>query len=267
MSSVVIKDEPVGPGDAEGNPPEGHADNSPSARPEHIPEKFWDAEKGEPRYEDLAKSYTELEKKLGQQGTPEEKPEVKPEDPAKDAEGETVANILEANGLNPERFTVEISTNGELSEESYQELASKGFPREMVDQYLAGAGLLSEANNVLQEAQLNEVYDVVGGEESYGVLRDWAAQNVEKGSLSTYNDMVNSGNVAQAKAAVTWLKSMYTEANGSEPKLVSGQTNAASSAEPFRSTAQVTQAMRDPRYQTDPAYREEVYKRLAASKM
>ncbi len=35
-------------------------------RPAHIPVKFWDAEKREPRYEDLAKSYTELEKKIGQ---------------------------------------------------------------------------------------------------------------------------------------------------------------------------------------------------------
>jgi hypothetical protein len=37
----------------------------PVARPEHIPEKFWDAGKGEPRTEALARSYAELEKKLG----------------------------------------------------------------------------------------------------------------------------------------------------------------------------------------------------------
>lgn len=35
-------------------------------RPDHIPEKFWDAEKGEVRAEALAKSYTELERKQGQ---------------------------------------------------------------------------------------------------------------------------------------------------------------------------------------------------------
>lgn len=32
------------------------------ARPDFIPEKFWDAEKGAPRLEDMAKSYSELER-------------------------------------------------------------------------------------------------------------------------------------------------------------------------------------------------------------
>ena len=36
-----------------------------AARPEFIPEKFWDAGTGAPRVEDLAKSYTALESKLG----------------------------------------------------------------------------------------------------------------------------------------------------------------------------------------------------------
>lgn len=34
-------------------------------RPDHIPEKFWDPEKGEPRLEAMAKAYQDLEKKLG----------------------------------------------------------------------------------------------------------------------------------------------------------------------------------------------------------
>ena len=33
-----------------------------SARPEHIPEKFWNAETGETNIDDLAKSYNNLEK-------------------------------------------------------------------------------------------------------------------------------------------------------------------------------------------------------------
>jgi hypothetical protein len=35
---------------------------SAAQRPEHVPEKFWDAEKGVPKVEDLAKGYTELER-------------------------------------------------------------------------------------------------------------------------------------------------------------------------------------------------------------
>lgn len=264
MSTVVIKEEPVGPGGPDGSPPPNLADNSSPSRPEHIPEKFWDAEKGEVRYDDLAKSYAELEKKLGQR---QAQPEQKPADPQPEAEkqAQEVSNILEANGLDPQRFTVEIQQNGSLSEESYAELEAKGFPRAMVDQYLAGAGLMQEAAEVLSQAQLAEVYGVVGGEDSFKSIATWAAQNVDAKSLETYNQMVNSGNVAQAKAALTWIKSMYTEANGSEPNLLNGDTGDGEAVEPFRSTAQLTAAMRDPRYRTDPAYRAEVVKRLAKS--
>ena len=37
----------------------------PPERPEHIPEKFWDAEAGQPRLDDMAKSYAGLESLLG----------------------------------------------------------------------------------------------------------------------------------------------------------------------------------------------------------
>lgn len=264
MSTVVIKEEPVGPGGADGSAPAGLADNSSAAqRPDHIPEKFWDAEKGTVRYDDLAKSYVELEKKLGQ---PKDAPAAETEEAAQDeAQAQQVANILEANGLDPERFTVEIQQNGSLSEESYAELEAKGFPRQMVDQYLAGAGLMSEYAEVLTEQQLADIYTVTGGEDNFRAMQDWAAVNVDEKSLATYNEMVNSGNPAQAKAAVTWIKSMYTDANGQEPSLRTGTAGPGPSAEPFGSTAQLKAAMSDARYRSDPAYRAEVIKRLSVS--
>jgi len=245
---------------------EAPVDNSPSGRPEHIPEKFWDADKGEANYEALAKSYSELEKKLGapRQEEPQAEPTNEPT-AEQQAEAAQVSNILQANGLDPERFTVEIQQNGQLSDESYAELAGKGFPKEMVDQYLAGAGLISEYTEVLTQAQLSEVYEATGGEDGFNAMSQWAAQNVDEKNLQTYNEMVNSGNVAQAKAAVTWLKTMYVEANGNEPSLVNGDTFGRTAVEPFRSNAQLTAAMRDPRYHNDPAYRAEVYERLRVS--
>lgn len=49
-------------------PEDGESDDDPDKpkpeageRPEHIPEKFWDAEKGEPKLEDMAKAYSTLE--------------------------------------------------------------------------------------------------------------------------------------------------------------------------------------------------------------
>lgn len=56
-------DEPSGGAGGEGEGGDGAVPSSSSPeRPDYIPEKFWDAEKGEVRIDGLAKSYTELEK-------------------------------------------------------------------------------------------------------------------------------------------------------------------------------------------------------------
>lgn len=46
-------------------PPAGPAGTAPPGRPGDVPEKFWDADKGELRADALIKSYGELERKLG----------------------------------------------------------------------------------------------------------------------------------------------------------------------------------------------------------
>lgn len=57
--------------------PEGGEGDAPkvSDRPEYVPDKFWDAEKGEMRVEDVFKSYSELEKKLTEAGKQNQAPE------------------------------------------------------------------------------------------------------------------------------------------------------------------------------------------------
>lgn len=260
MSSITITEEPTGP--------DAPVDNSIPPKPEYVPDKFYDAKTGEVRYEDLAKSYAELEKKLGQPRKPEEPPTTEATD--EQPSDEEVANILTANGLNPQAFTVELEQNGKLSEESYTQLASKGFSREMVDTYIAGlqsSHIANEAGEVLAQRDLEEVYGSVGGKETFTAIAQWAAINVSQQELDTYNEMVNSGNKTQAIAAVHWIKSMYENANGREPSLLHGDGSKAGTVEPFRSNAQVVEAMSNPRYKSDPAYRDEVAKRLAASKI
>ncbi|CLP71539.1 Uncharacterised protein [Mycobacterium tuberculosis] len=63
--------------------------------------------------------------------------------------------------------------------------------------------------------------------------------------------------------AILGLKARYDAANGSEPTLLGG--NAKASEDVFRSTAELTAAMKDPRYKKDPAYREDVKQKLARS--
>ena len=80
-SGMINKDDILGkkeddPGDDEKPKDEKPGDDKPAERPDYIAEKFWDAEKGEPRLESMAKAYSDLEKKLGQgAGKPPKSPE------------------------------------------------------------------------------------------------------------------------------------------------------------------------------------------------
>jgi hypothetical protein len=64
---LIDKDKIMGKGEGDKDPdPDADKDKGKKAeRPEHIPEKFWDPEKGEIRHEAMAKAYQDLEKKLG----------------------------------------------------------------------------------------------------------------------------------------------------------------------------------------------------------
>ena len=66
------------------------------------------------------------------------------------------------------------------------------------------------------------------------------------------------------KLAVEGLRSKYQAAEGSDPALIAGQS-APSSGGNYSSWAEVTQAMRDPRYKSDPAYRQSVTSKLERS--
>jgi hypothetical protein len=57
------------------------------------------------------------------------------------------------------------------------------------------------------------------------------------------------------------MQSKYNEANGYEGRMLQGKAPS-SSGEVFRSQAELVAAMGDPRYENDPAYRQDVISKL-----
>jgi cobalamin biosynthesis protein CobT len=222
-------------------------ENVSQSRPDGLPEKFKSVE-------DLAKSYTELEKKLG---TQEKSVDEKPAETKNDLE--IAEKAVETAGLDMDVLAKEYADNGALDEKSYQALEKAGISKQYVDQFIAG-------QNALAEQQGNEVKSIAGGDESYNEMVNWASNNFNEAEKTAYNNAVNSKDMEVIKLAVTGLKARYEQANGKEPSLVQGK--ATSTAEPsFQSWAQVTQAMADPRYAKDPAYQAEVKNKLANSNL
>ncbi len=204
-------------------------------RPEWLPEKFQSPE-------DLAKAYSELEKK----GSTSKK-DSKEEAPAETSEMSTAI----------EAATAEFMEGGALSDKTFESLEQAGLPRDLVEAYMAGQGALAEG-------QVAQVKESVGGEGNYEAMAEWAAENLDAEDLNAYNEVVENGTVDQARMAVRGLFAQFQSAGGKAPTLMQGTTQG-SGVKPFGSAAQVTEAMRDSRYKNDPAYRHTVEQRLAVT--
>ena len=232
---------------------------STQSKPEGLPEKFNSVE-------DLAKSYAELEKKLGGQSQ-ETKEEVDPVAKAQPkTETKTDNNKLDIAekavsdaGLDMSSLQQEYSEKGELDAKSYEALEKVGITKQYVDNYIAG-------QEAIANQQATEIKQTVGGEETYQEMVDWASKNMTEGEKQAYNKAVNSGDMDTVKLAVNALKGQYERANGVEPNLVEGKAQP-SQEQGFQSWAQVTEAMADPRYAKDMAYQNEVKNKLANSNL
>ena len=227
------------------------------SKPEGLPEKFNSVD-------ELVKSYSELEKKLGEQSQPTEqsvdpvsKVEAKQEQPKSDLDIATKA--VDSAGLNMETLSEEFAKDGKLADGSYSSLEKAGIPKEYVDRFIAG-------QQAIADQQSATVKNLVGGTESYDSMSDWASNNLSETEKQAYNTAVNSKDLEAVKLAVVGLKARYAQSTGSEPTLVEGKASP-SAEQGFASWAQVTQAMSDPRYAKDPAYQAEVKNKLANSKI
>ena len=227
------------------------------SKPEGLPEKFNSVD-------ELVKSYSELEKKLGEQSQPTEqsvdpvsKAEEKQEQPKSDLDIATKA--VDSAGLNMETLSEEFAKAGKLADGSYKSLEKAGIPKEYVDRFIAG-------QQAIADQQSATVKNLVGGTEAYDSMSDWAGQNLTETEKQAYNTAVNSKDLEAVKLAVVGLKARYAQSTGSEPTLVEGKASP-SAEQGFASWAQVTQAMSDPRYAKDPAYQAEVKNKLANSKI
>lgn len=237
---------------------DGATTPSPDApqKPEHVPEKFWDAKTGQVDFAAWAKSTQEAEAKITElasgkpQATPPADGATPPQDDAQAAAA--AAQALQAKGMDLNVFTEEFVEKGALTPESYAKLEAAGYSKEVVDQYIEG--------RVAVAAQRDTVaYEVAGGEESYTEMAKWAAVNLTPAERQAYNDSLR-GSVEQMKLAIGGLKARYQAVAGSDPNLVGGSRGAGDPG--FESMAQVTAAMKDPRYKSDPAYRKQVEQKL-----
>lgn len=79
---------------------------------------------------------------------------------------------------------------------------------------------------------------------------------------AAFNAMIAAGTKDAAACALTFLSKLYKAANGSAPAVRVTGTGLAPTSSGFESQAQAVAAMQDPRYQKDPAYGDQVARKL-----
>jgi len=237
---------------------------------------------------DLEKAYIELQKKLGDD-TPTESPEVETKEEkstdepqyyledgvvnysaVNEAYGDKLGDLFKEAEVDPWSISEHFhSNNGTITDEMYTSLESAGLSRASIDSYLAGRAIESGYSEEvtaaeLSESEVNSVRSIAGTEKDYNNLIKWAGTNLEQQASQAFDSIVNSGDVEMIKLAVTGLKAQYDNANGYEGRMLTGKA-ASGSSDVFRSQPELVAAMSDPRYDSDPAYRQDVIEKLDRS--
>jgi hypothetical protein len=210
-------------------------------RPEWLPEKFANAE-------ELAKAYSNLESKLGNNEQTEEAPvEEQPQ---------TQDEVEKATGLNLNDYYNEYAETGELSEDSFNKLNELGLPKDLVESYMRGQQAIT--NNMTQD-----IYDIAGGEQEYKEMLNWASENLSESEIQAYNNALET-DVAQAKLTLQGIQAKYQTGSSSEPNLTQGQV-VNNRTDVFNSTAEIVSAINDSRYAEDSHYRKQVEDKIGRS--
>jgi hypothetical protein len=234
-----------------------------AVKPEHIPEKFWDAATGTVNTEAMAKSYRELETRQSTGATP---PAVTP--PA------AVLPTMEQVGVDPavakqaafkaasEKATAEVAASGAPSTETYKALGDLGYPKDVVDSYIAG-------QKALQTQYISSMYESAGGKDAYDQAIAWArAGGLTPSERSGFDSVLRSGNIEAVKVTVAGLQARFQATVGKTATTVVTGTNVAAAGANggFNNRAEMVAAMKDKRYQSgDPIYHAEVRQKMAVS--
>jgi len=221
-----------------------------SAQEDLLAGKFRDAE-------ELEQAYMELQKKFSSR-------DPEPEEPTTDEEPteEVEEDSLDTTFLD----TLWEESQGEFSQETLEKLG-KMDPSDLAQMYLDYRSQQGEPETQeLSAENVSALQNMVGGEQQYADMLSWASQNMTEQEIDMYDAVMDRGDPTACFFAVQALAYRFQDAIGVDGQLLTG-TTASEKADVFRSQAEVVRAMADPRYDTDPAYRQDVYAKLERSNL
>ena len=211
--------------------------------------------------EELEKAYIELQRKLGDSDGGDE--EEVSEDEGEEVE-ETEAEYTEAQTL-ISNASQEYAETGQISDEMFEQFGEMSS-QELVEAYMNIQANAPEAvADELSESEVNSIKNSVGGDQAYDNVMQWAGENLDPDQVDAFDNIIATGNSTAIQMMVNGLKAQYDSSNGYEGRMLSGKSANASSSDVFRSQAELVAAMSDSRYESDPAYRNDLLEKLDRS--
>lgn len=206
--------------------------------------------------QELEKAYKELESKIGTQSAPDQESVAAKEPEVNEEKTEVETTFLES-------LWSESQQEGDFKQETLDEL--KGMnPTDLAQEYLNYRAENVSQQPVLTEKDVDNIYNIAGGKEGYVDMMKWAKDNIDSKEIEMFDNVVSKNDPLSAFFAVKSLHYRYMDAQGVDAPLLTGK--AAAPKEPgYKSQAALVAAMSDPRYDNDPAYRQEVMEKLARS--
>lgn len=199
--------------------------------------------------EQLEQAYLELQKKFGSNQEEQPTTEESSEEQVEDAQIDLMEALWQ-------------QSKSEYDEDTLESLRNSD-PADIAQAYLDYRA--ENQQHELTSEETTNLYDVVGGEEQYTNMLRWAAENCDEQTIEMYDAVMGKGDIESCFFAVQAMAFRMAELEGWQPDdFLSGRTPI-QTADVFRSQAEVVQAMSDPRYDVDPAYRQDIMNKLERS--
>jgi hypothetical protein len=210
--------------------------------------------------EELEQAYLELQKKLGSRNNDE------PAEVEQEPEPEQEEEIDEAPDYSFLNRLAEEADGGEFTQETLQALEQMSAS-DIADMFLAYRQEQgTQESYVMNQEDIDEMKSVVGGQDQYNQMIAWASQALSPEEIQVYDSVMDKGDPQAIYFAIQALNYRYQDAVGTDGRLLTGNAPI-STADVFRSQAEVVRAMNDPRYDSDPAYRQDVFDKLERSNL
>ena len=149
--------------------------------------------------------------------------------------------------------------NGELSAESLASLKKAGFDDTAIEAYIT--------TKVAQETAKSDkaINEICGSKDNFTAMSTWMTENLSDAELDRYNKGV------QGEHYQTYLENMYNKYSKAQPATTrtvrqKGVVTSKAGSDTFASTAEMVNAMQNPRYRSDIEYRNEVIRKVQRMK-